>query len=261
VTQTFKTLTGLLLVLSSVLGLEPDANRASADPIVIRHDRVDQQYLDLGAKYPAVCRVGRRMGDGTLVGDRWILTAGHVASGLMRREAEPTVMCGERAFRVEQAFVHPEWVEMGPHDIALLKLTTPVPDIAPLGLYTEQNEQGQVAVMVGHGRTGTGDSRERKDDDQKRAATNRIERADAARIMFVFDAPPEGTDLEGIPAGGDSGGPAILTVEGVGLVAGVSSAGQPGANGPGTYGARDYFTRVSSYVAWIRDVMAGRIAR
>lgn len=45
------------------------------------------------------------------------------------------------------------------------------------------------------------------------------------------------------------------------FVAGVSSAGQPGRDGPGSYGAMDYFTRVSSHLEWLRAVMAGTVAR
>jgi hypothetical protein len=40
-------------------------------------------------------------------------------------------------------------------------------------------------------------------------------------------------------------------------IVGISSAGQPGRNGPATYGARDYFGRVSTHLAWIREAMAG----
>lgn len=228
--------------------------------IVIRHDRADERYLGLGGKYPAVGRVGRRMGDGTLIGDRWVLTAAHVARGLMRRSLEPSVFFGERAYRVSQAYPHPEWVDMGPHDIAVLELAETVKDITPLALYSRKDEKGQIAVMVGHGRTGTGDNRERRDDDKKRGATNRIEEANDRHLVFRFDAPPDGTDLEGIPSGGDSGGPALLTVNGVSLVAGVSSAGQPGPGGPGTYGALDYFTRVSTHADWVRRVLERKVA-
>lgn len=231
-----------------------------AHAIVIRHDRADDRYLELGARYPAVCRVGRRMGDGTLIGDRWVLTAAHVARGLMRRSPEPTVFFGDRGYRVANAYLHPEWTDLGPHDIAVLELTEVVERIVPLDLYTGSDEQGKTAVMIGHGRTGTGDSRERRDDDRKRGATNRIEEANDRHLVFRFDAPPSGTDLEGIPSGGDSGGPALLTINGASMVAGVSSAGEPGPGGPGTYGALDYFTRVSTHVEWVKKALERKVA-
>ena len=54
---------------------------------------------------------------------------------------------------------------------------------------------------------------------------------------------------------GDSGGPALITVAGKTYIAGVSSAGYDGVDGPGSYGAIDVFTRVSTHAAWIDSVM------
>ncbi len=227
-------------------------------PIIIRHDRADQRYLDLGAAYPAVGRVGRRVGDGTLIGSRWVLTAAHVAVGLMTRSQAPAVYFGDRAYAVSNAFVHPKWEDMNPHDIAVLELKDPVENVNPLALYLAAGEMGEVATLVGHGRTGVGNSRERRDDDQKRGATNRIDEVTTSQLVFSFDAPPNGTDLEGIPGAGDSGGPALIMVGGKPQVAGVSSAGQPGTAGPGSYGALDYFTRVSTHAAWVQRVLEGR---
>ena len=39
----------------------------TTDSIIIRHDRGDAEYLAVGGQYPAVGKVGRRMGDGTLI--------------------------------------------------------------------------------------------------------------------------------------------------------------------------------------------------
>ena len=50
--------------------------------------------------------------------------------------------------------------------------------------------------------------------------------------VFDFDQPPRGTDLEGIPGAGDSGGPALLIIGGRAVVAGVSSLVEPGPGGP-----------------------------
>jgi hypothetical protein len=227
-----------------------------ADAIIIRHDRDAARYLELGSRYPQVCKVGRRMGDGTLVGSRHILTAAHVARGL-GRSGNPVATCAGVDYGVTATYIHPDWTDMGPHDVAVLELERAVEGITPLPLYGGADETGRVAIMVGHGATGTGDSSARSEDGARRGATNVIEEADDLRMRFHFDAPPGGTDLEGIPGPGDSGGPAIITVEGVDHVAGVSSLGQPGANGPGTYGANDFFVRVSTHLDWIQTAIAG----
>ena len=78
--------------------------------------------------------------------------------------------------------------------------------------------------------------------------------------MFSFDTPPDGTELEGAPSAGDSGGPALLRVGGKSYVAGISSAGFNGRSGPASYGAIDVYTRVSTHVAWADSVMKGAIA-
>ena len=62
--------------------------------------------------------------------------------------------------------------------------------------------------------------------------------------------------MEGTAGPGDSGGPAFIELDGVPLVAGVSSLGEPGDNGPGTYGAREHYVRVSSHTEWIDSMLA-----
>ena len=220
--------------------------------IVIRHDRPDARYLELGARYPAVGTVGRA-GDGTLIAPRWVLTAAHVAVGARRPLA---VRLGEREYAVQRVVVHPDWTELGPHDLALLQLAEPVTGIEPLALYEGADETGQVAVIIGHGGTGVGLDRQRREDGRARGATNRVDRADTQWLVFTFDQPPAGTELEGAPGPGDSGSPAFLMQGGTPRVAGVSSAGFDGKLGPGTYGAVDHFVRVSRYRVWIARAMS-----
>ena len=47
----------------------------------------------------------------------------------------------------------------------------------------------------------------------------------------------------------------MLRLNGADVVAGVSSAGFDGTQGPGSYGAVDVFTRVATHVSWIDSVM------
>ena len=48
--------------------------------IVIRHDRDDEKYLTLGAKYPSVGYFQERVGC-TLIAPRWAITAAHTIEG------------------------------------------------------------------------------------------------------------------------------------------------------------------------------------
>ena len=61
------------LSLSSCLGQVPKTNTRTFDP------------LEFGKKYTSVCKIGLKGGDGTLIENSWVLTAGHVAEGMYRR--------------------------------------------------------------------------------------------------------------------------------------------------------------------------------
>jgi hypothetical protein len=220
-------------------------------PIIRRADRPDTRYLAAGSKYSAVIALGH-VGDATLIAPQWLLTAGHVANAFKNR---PSVEIAGRAYRIERVAVHEAWRELGPHDVGLVRLAEPVGGVAPIALYRGRAERGAVATIVGHGGSGTGASRQRAEDGRARAATSRVDSVSTAWLYFSFDAPPNGTDLEGAPGPGDSGGPAIISLGGRPQVAGVSSAGFDGRDGPGSYGAVDVFTRVSTHVAWIDSVM------
>ncbi|MEO8576552.1 MAG: trypsin-like serine protease [Gemmatimonadales bacterium] len=230
-------------------------------PIVRRADRDDAAYRALAAKYPELVSLARR-GDGTLIGRQWVLTAAHVARGAaMSPSGVRSVRVGGADYEISEVFVHPEWTEMGPHDIGLIHLAKPVEGIRPAQLYRARDEKGQVAVLLGHGKSGDGAKRGLMEDGIARGATSKVDSADAAWLYFSFDAPPGGTWLEGAPGPGDSGGPALLERSGKVLVAGISSAGYDGRSGPGTYGAVDVFTRVSTHVAWIDSVMTANVKR
>ncbi|HXB55651.1 MAG TPA: trypsin-like serine protease [Vicinamibacteria bacterium] len=220
----------------------------SSMAIVERHDRDDGQYLKLGARFDAVGEV-EPDGSGTLVASRWVLTAAHVAAG---RGGATAVKFGERRYRVKRAVLHPLGTaarDRPPEvDLALLELETPVDGIAPLEIYRSHDEAGRTAFIVGWGDYGKGGTALTHTDHRRRAATNQVSDAGPRRLFFSFDAPPAGTDLEGVCGPGDSGGPALLESGGRVLVAGVSSA----ADGPpGNYGLTDIFVRVSAYADWI----------
>ncbi len=247
-----------VLILSILIGTSLPAD------IVIRHDKNDSDYIKLGAEFPAVGKVGERAGDGTLIGQDWVLTAGHVASGMQRRYGNNFKVYFEgypQGIAVEAVYVHPEFRPMQGHDIGLLKLKQSISNITPLKFYTNSDEAGKPIMIVGHGDFKNGNETEWTVDGKKRAATNRIESVNDNHIIYHFDKPgTEGvTKLEGTAGRGDSGGPALIQVEDQWLVAGVSSAGMPGENGPGTYGAVEHYTRVSTHSNWLNDVLNGKV--
>ncbi len=148
---------------------------------------------------------------------------------------------------------------MPEHDIALVRLREEVVGIVPVPLYRGRDEAGREIIVVGAGMRGTGRTGPVEDDGQIRGATNRIDEAAEAWLCFVFDAPDaeNATDLEGISGPGDSGGPALLVMDGTAYLAGISSGQDDAATGgqPGRYGVSEYYTRVSSYVLWIEQTM------
>lgn len=238
------------------LGLVVLTTVVSPQAIVIRHDKDDRAYRALAEQFPGVARIGRA-GAGVLVAPQWVATAAHVGMGF-RRSLGVTI--GTQRFEVADVVPHPEWKEIGgpaPADLALIRLSTPVTGISPVGLFRGDNEAGMQVVFVGPGGTGLGTTGVTGEDGIMRAATNIVDRADQQWLYFDFDDPASATELEGISGPGDSGGPALVRPGGTGawLLAGVSVWGRPGPNGRGTYGAQEGYTRVSRYAAWMESVM------
>jgi hypothetical protein len=246
-----KTLTpALCLVLAS-----------GAQAIVIRHDRDDARYRALAQSYKApVCTVAGD-GHGTLVAPTWVVTAAHVAQdiGAFNR----FVTFGNRHVPVRRVFLHPDWrtTRQGPRpDIALIELAHPVRGITPVALYDRQDEVGKTIVFVGTGQTGDGNTGPTKSDDVWRAAENVVEEAIPEMIRFRFEAPPAGSELEGISGPGDSGGPALLRERGRTYILGVSSGNSaPRGGGHCTYGSDEYYGRVSTNLPWLRQTMKDRL--
>lgn len=231
--------------------------------IVRRHDKSDQEYLELGKSFDAVCKVGKDGGDGTLVAADWVVTAAHVAEGMMRRSGGTIELFldGDIERTSAQVFIHPEFDGPNGHDIALIRLNEPVTTIQPLPFYKQKDEKNQLIYIVGHGDYKHGNSTEWKRDGNRRAATNTIDDVKELFILFDFDKPgSDATELEGTAGPGDSGGPAIIRIGGIDYIAGISSAAMPGENGPGTYGAKEFYTRVSTKIDWLENVLEGKVA-
>ncbi len=226
-----------------------------AGSIVIRHDREDAGYLELGARFPVTCAMNLPGGEGTLVAPAWILTAAHVAKWF---KPAHTVRCADAEYEVAEVAVYPDGRE-GKDDLALVKLVREVQGTRPVALYRGRDEAGRIVTFVGRGGFGTGLTGPEKRDGLFRGATNEVWKTTQGMLVFRFDEPPGGTPLEGISGPGDSGGPALLEVDGTLFVAGVSSGQDNREQGrEGVYGVVEYYTRVSAYARWIDDTISGK---
>lgn len=222
--------------------------------IVGRHDRGDSAFLELGAKFEAVGLV-HPDGACTLIGPNWVLTAAHVAGGVPLERLR--VSFGDREVSVKRVIIHPDGKLLPGRppevDLALMELDAPVEGVSPMNVYRKTDELGKTITVAGFGDLGNGTDAPKRSDGKRRAATNVVTDAGPKRLFFVFDEPPNGLELEGVSGPGDSGGPAIIVVDGTPHVAGVSSASMNGR--PGRYGVTDVYTRVSSYAEWIAQTM------
>ncbi|MEZ6235413.1 MAG: trypsin-like serine protease [Phycisphaerales bacterium] len=231
------------------------AAHAAPGAIIRRHDRDDAAYIEHARPFTTVVRVGG--GTGTLVGDRWVLTAAHVARGLDSPFTD--ILLGDARLVPDAVAFHPTWTGEGSAesvDMALIRLAEPVTDIEPSPLYEWEDEAGKGVTFVGFGMFGTGLTGPEGDDGLLRAASNTLIDAPVEGwVRFEFSRPPDATDLEGISGPGDSGGPAFIERQGVHYIAGVSSSNDAGGSGPCTYGSTEFYARVSTSAQWLRETM------
>jgi hypothetical protein len=263
----------------------------------VRNDRSPQKYLDLAAdpRYASagaihVDRSGEASsGSGVLIGDRWVLTAAHLLSGTTNL----TFTVGGAEYDADGWVMHPKYtgdLRKG-FDLGLVRLSEPVTDVTPAGLYRWRNEQNRVGVFDGFGRTGTGRTGGQPFDDvdgRARAGTNTIDGSvdrkpgsghSTAKLatganLFVtdFDNPayesdnatgsPTPTDLELLISQGDSGGPVFLDAprrrhaDDPPLVAGIHSFGEFVDDADDSdYGDITGHTRVAVFRPWIERTM------
>lgn len=235
-----------------------------ASPIVTRHDVADARFQELAKEFPSLATLRSADGEvihgqGTLIDARWVLTAAHVAAELA---AGDLAEVGPRRVRIARVIKHPSWTRVADLkvDIALIRLESPIAEVAPAELYRATDESGLDVVFAGRGSVGTGLTGPERDDWLLRAAQNRVISAEGPFLGFRFDAPgdPGVSELEGISGPGDSGGPAFALRDGRLYVIGVSSwqDSRPTQRQQGRYGVIEYYTRVSFFHEWIVGVMA-----
>jgi len=226
-----------------------------ANGIIIRHDRDDVKSLELAKHYSGIVRVGSDTG--TVIDADWVLTAAHVVDALS--PFSRGVRVGDEWHRISAVKVHPSWtgeVTSKTTDLALVRVTPPIHDPHVAIPYRWNDEKGKTVTIVGAGASGNGLDGRTRDEGLMRAATNVIDDIRPNWLIFTFDAPPAGTDLEGVSGPGDSGGPAFVERDGKRYIAGVSSTNHTGdAAGPCRYKSREYYARVSTSLDWITSTI------
>jgi len=230
--------------------------------LIIRHDRTDRDSLVDEEQWPALTSFFRGHGGATLIAPRWLLTAAHVAQNIPSEVRLSVELAGKR-YPIARTILHPAYDrawQSGDEDdgndtvdLALVELETPVENMLPFDLYDRFDEQGQEVLLLGRGEFGNGIRGARGTDRALRQVTNKVDEVDDYWLKLRFDAPPDGTHLEGVCGRGDSGGPAFIQGHGSFLLAGISSWQKTGDRPLGLYGCVEHYTRVSRFVDWIRS--------
>ena len=240
----------------------------------VRHDRPAERYQGLGRVFtPSVGRLLGRDGDryysasGTLVHQRWVVTAAHVVDGLDDLRVE---LYG-RDYEAEGWVTAPGWDGDGlsNRDLALVRLNEPVRRGRVVPLFNGAAGRNRTVISVGHGRSGSGRIGYNPASlFFPRGGTNRLDgKLDGGVLTTDFDGPgrrwpnrtgsSRPTDLEINAAPGDSGGALFARQLDAWALIGVTAFGLAyDGNVNGSYGDLTAYTSIDANAQWINRVLA-----
>jgi secreted trypsin-like serine protease len=251
---------------------------------VIRHDVADSNYTSLGnsSPYNAVGRVtfgtNADWGSGTLVAGRWFITAAHLvrSNAINNTPGNVHFTVGGNTYFGEEIYLHPGYIQATPsngNDLAIVRLTSVVPNVDPIGFYTTMDELGQTGTYVGFGRAGNGLTGQTSYSGVKRGGTNDVDVTgdqfavgwSSNVLLSDFDSPLANESsfgsstprpLEYLPAEKDSGAGLFFDVDGAPRIAGVVSFALFDSDGLNfSYGDGIASTRISGQMSWISSVV------
>ncbi len=264
--------------------------------VVPTNNADDPDYVVSAGSFDGVVQIGdgNFTGSGVLLSSgRHILTAAHVVADMTASDIAVAfdLTSGRQTLSVSEVHVHPNWNSDWGYDIAIIELTEDAPATG-YEIYRGSSEIDSTFSLVGYGSKGTGTTGEAEIDPDlgliKRTGNNTYEAFNedfagefgnaptSSMLFYDFDDGTEARDALGQllgknntglgssevnSAGGDSGGPNFISVDGQLQIAGIVSGGNDlgtdydilaGINS--SFGEISHDTRVSFFADWIDSI-------